>query len=184
MTMSPAVRKAALTVHVTTSVGWLGAVAAFLAVAVVGLTSEDPQTTRGAYMAAAVVTWFVIVPLGLASLLTGIAQSLGTPWGLFRHYWVVVKLALTLGATLLLLVHTQPIDHLAAIAADTGVFGGDLRGMRVQLVVDAGLATLVLLATTALATVKPRGMTRYGQRRARSGPSATLATGLAAPPGR
>lgn len=164
MTMSPGVRKAALTVHVTASVGWLGAVAAFLALAVVGLTSTDDATARGTYLAAAVVTWVVIVPLCLASLLTGIVQSLGTPWGLFRHYWVVVKLALTLGATLLLLVHTQPIDHLAAVAADTGVFGADLRGMRVQLVVDAGLAILVLLATTALATVKPRGMTRYGQR--------------------
>ncbi|WP_209313979.1 hypothetical protein [Blastococcus sp. TF02A-35] len=164
MTMPPAVRKTALTVHVAASVGWLGAVAAFLALAVVGLTSTDGSTVRGTYVAAAVVTWFVIVPLCLASLLSGIVQSLGTPWGLFRHYWVVVKLALTLGATLLLLVHTQPIDHLAAVATDTGIFGADLHGMRVQLVVDAGLATLVLLATTALATVKPRGMTRYGQR--------------------
>lgn len=169
MTMSPAVRKAALTVHVTTSVGWLGAVAAFLALALVGLTSTDVLTARGAYVAAAVVTWFVIVPLCLASLVTGIVQSLGTPWGLFRHYWVVIKLALTVGATLLLLVHTQPIDHLAAVAADTGAFGADLRGMRVQLVVDAGLAVFVLLATTALATVKPRGLTRYGQRRQASG---------------
>lgn len=165
MTMSPAVRKAALAVHVTTSVGWLGAVAAFLALAVVGLTGTDGPTARGAYVAAAVVTWFVIVPLCLASLVTGIVQSLGTPWGLFRHYWVVVKLALTLGATVLLLVHTQPIDHLAAVAADSGVLGADLRGVRFQLVVDAGLAILVLLATTALATVKPRGLTRHGRRR-------------------
>lgn len=172
MTMSPGLRKVALTAHVAASVGWLGAVAAFLALAVVGLVSGEPQSVRGAYGAAAVVTWFVIVPLSIASLVTGIVQSLGTPWGLFRHYWVVVKLALTVGATLLLLVHTQPVDHLASISAGTGVFGDDLRGMRVQLVVDAGLALLVLLAATALATVKPRGLTRYGQRRAQSGPPA------------
>ena len=171
MTMSPALRKAFLTAHVTTSVGWLGAVAAFLALALVGLLSTDGATVRGAYVAAAVVTWFVIVPLCLASLLTGITQSIGTHWGLFRHYWVVLKFALTLGATLLLLVHTQPIDHLATIAADSGLFGADLRGMRVQLIVDAGLAVLVLLATTMLATVKPRGLTRYGQRRLGRGPA-------------
>ena len=167
--MSPGVRKVALTAHITASVGWLGAVASFLALAVVGLASSEPQTVRGAYVAAAVVTWAVIVPLCLASLLTGIVQSLGTPWGLFRHYWVGIKLVLTVGATLLLLVHTGPIDHLAGIAAAGGVLGADLRGVRVQLVVDAGLAVVVLLATTALATLKPRGSTRYGRRKASSG---------------
>jgi hypothetical protein len=163
--MSPGLRRTALIVHVTASVGWLGAVAAFLALAVVGLVSAEGPTVRGAYVAAAVVTWTVIVPLSLAALLSGIIQSLGTPWGLFRHYWVVVKLALTLGATVLLLVHTQPIDHLAVVAAGNEEFGASLRGMQVQLVVDAVLALVVLLGTTALATVKPRGLTRYGQRR-------------------
>ena len=167
MTMTPRLRKLALTAHITASVGWLGAVAAFLALAVVGLVGTDGPTVRGAYLAAAVVTWFVIVPLCLASLLTGIVQSLGTTWGLIRHYWVVVKLALTVGATLLLFVHTQPIDHLAATASDAREFGDDLHGMRVQLVVDAGLAIVVLLVTTALSTVKPLGQTRYWQRRVR-----------------
>jgi hypothetical protein len=167
--MSPGLCRTALLVHITASVGWLGAVAAFLALAVVGLISPTGPTVRGAYVAAAVVTWAVIVPLCLAGLLSGIIQSLGTPWGLFRHYWVVVKLALTLGATVLLLVHTQPIDHLAAAAADTREFGASLRGMRVQLVVDAVLALVVLLGTTALATIKPRGLTRYGQRRVGAG---------------
>jgi hypothetical protein len=56
-------------------------------------------------------TWIVIVPLSLAALLTGVVQSLGTPWGLFRHRWIVAKLALTVVATVLLLVHTQPIGR-------------------------------------------------------------------------
>jgi hypothetical protein len=38
MAMTPRLRKFALTAHVTSSVGWLGAVAAFLALAVAGLT--------------------------------------------------------------------------------------------------------------------------------------------------
>src|SRR5438128_247342 len=108
--MTPGLRKLALTTHVTSSVGWLGAVAGFLCLAIAGLGSGDPQIVRAAYLAMHVTTWFVIVPFSLASLLTGLVQALGTTWGLFRHYWVVTKLLLTSFATLLLLVHTQAID--------------------------------------------------------------------------
>ncbi len=87
MTMAPRVRRFALTAHVTFSVGWLGAVARSLALAVAGLTSQDAQTVRAAYLALELTGWFVLVPLAGASLLTGIIQSLGTKWGLFRHYW-------------------------------------------------------------------------------------------------
>ena len=164
--MPPGVRKLALTAHVTASVGWLGSVAAFLSLAVTGLVVGSAATIRGAYIAAEVLTWTVIVPLCLASLVTGVVQSLGTPWGLFRHYWVVVKLVLTVMATLLLLLHTQPIGHLGAVAASGARFGADLERMQVQLVVDAAAALIVLLGATVLAVYKPRGLTRVGQRRA------------------
>jgi NADH:ubiquinone oxidoreductase subunit 5 (subunit L)/multisubunit Na+/H+ antiporter MnhA subunit len=49
--MSPGVRRAALTAHVTTSVGWLGAVIGVLALAVAGISSDDDQTIRAAYLA-------------------------------------------------------------------------------------------------------------------------------------
>ena len=109
--MTPGVRKFALTTHVTSSVGWLGAIAAFLALALGGLASSDAQMVRAAYLAMEFITWFVIVPLCVASLITGLVQSLGTAWGLFRHYWVVAKLGLTVVATAILLVHTQPIGR-------------------------------------------------------------------------
>ena len=107
--MTPPVRKLALTAHVTSSVSWLGAVAAFLALAIAGLARSDAQMVRAAYLATEMITWFVIVPLAFASLLTGLIVSLGTPWGLFRHYWVLVKFMLTILATVLLILHTQPI---------------------------------------------------------------------------
>jgi hypothetical protein len=154
-----------LAAHVTTSVGWLGAVAAFLALAVTGLVSPDIQKARAACVAMELTTWPVIVPLSVASLLTGLVSSLGTPWGLFRHYWVLAKLFLNLAATLLLLVHTQPIGRVARAAAETTFSGGDVRNLRVQLVGDAIAALLVLLVSTALAVYKPRGMTRYGWRK-------------------
>jgi hypothetical protein len=155
--MPPAVRRFALTAHVTTSVGWLGAVATFLVLALVGLISSEEPTVRGSYVATDVITWAVIVPLALASLLTGVVQSVGTSWGLLRHWWVAVKLVLTVVATALLLLHTQPIGHLGAVAAGGGPFGSGLDGLRAQLVVDAAAALLVLLSATALAVYKPRG---------------------------
>jgi hypothetical protein len=56
-------RKLTFTTHVTSSVGWLGAVIVFLALAVIALTSADEPTVRGAYLVMAPAAWFVLVPL-------------------------------------------------------------------------------------------------------------------------
>src|SRR5918998_1431109 len=104
--------------HVASSVGWLGAVAAFLGLAVVGLTSDDAETVRGAYLVMEPAAWFVLVPLAIASLLTGVVQAVGTTWGLFRHYWVVFKLLITVVATTVLMVYMETFSFLADVAAD------------------------------------------------------------------
>jgi hypothetical protein len=158
--MTSAARKFALTLHVTSSVGWLGAVAAFLALAIAGVTSGDAQIVRAAYLTMHLVTWFVIVPMSLAAFLTGVVQSLGTTWGLFRHYWIVAKLLLTIVATLLLLLHTQPIDRIAAVAAAGTLASRDLWQLRLQLVGDASAALFVLFGTTLLSVYKPWGEVR------------------------
>ncbi|RQP21977.1 hypothetical protein [Piscinibacter terrae] len=162
--MNPYLRKAAVIAHLTCSVGWLGAVACFLALAVAGLTSSDVSTVRAAYLAMGLISWFVIVPLSIASPLTGVIQSLGTAWGLFRHWWVVVKLLITLPSTAFLLLHMRAIDRLARVAAETTLASNDLRALRIQLATDAGAAVVVLLVVVVLAIYKPRGVTRYGQR--------------------
>jgi hypothetical protein len=164
--LTPRLRKLALTAHVTASVGWLGAVAGFLALALAGLTSRDAQMVRAAYLATDVITWFVIVPLAFGSLLTGLVVSLGTQWGLFRHYWVLVKFMLTILATVLLLLHTQPIGLLAGVARETTtLFGADVRRMQIQLVGDAIAALLALLVNVTLSVYKPQGLTAYGRRK-------------------
>jgi len=165
MIMTPGLRKVALTAHVTSSIGWFGAVAGFLALSVSGLTSQDREMVRAAYLAMELTTWFVIVPLALASLLTGVVSSLGTRWGLFRYYWVLVKLLITILATIILLVHTQPIDLLAGVAAKTAVSSADLHKPQILMVVASSAALLVLLVLTALSVYKPQGMTPYGWRK-------------------
>ncbi len=168
MTMTPRLRKFALTAHVTSSVGWLGAVAAFLALAVVGLTSQDAQVVRGAYLVMEPAAWFVLVPFAVASLLTGLVQALGTKWGLFRHYWVLFKLLINVLATIVLLLYMQTLSSLGDVAARTTLSSDDLGALQSPSpVLHAAAALLLLLVATVLAVYKPRGMTRYGQRRLR-----------------
>ncbi len=159
MIMTPRLRKFALTAHVTSSVGWLGAVAVFLAHAVLGLTSQDAQTVRAVYLVMEPAAWLVLVPLAFASLLTGLVQSLGTTWGLFRHYWVLFKLLINVFATIVLLMYTQTLSYLAGVAAQTTLSSDDLGVLRTpSVVLHSVLALLVLLVATTLAVYKPRGM--------------------------
>jgi hypothetical protein len=144
--------------HVATSVGWLGAVAAFLALVAVGIGADGRQTDPLA--AAAIVVWWVVLPLALASLATGILSSLVSPWGLLRHYWVVTKLVLTAVATVVLVLQMPTVATLAEqppVAAEAATSS----------VVHAIGGMVVLLAATVLGVVKPRGMTRRGARRGR-----------------
>jgi hypothetical protein len=165
MTMTPAVRKLALTTHVTASVGWSGALAVFLAHNIVAVTSEDVQMVRAASLAMGLTAWFVILPLSLMSLVTGIVQALGTAWGLLRHYWVVVKLFLTVFATVVLLLKLAPISDLAGAAARPTFSRIDFGELKASLLIHAGVGLLVLLTITTLAIYKPAGLTAYGKRK-------------------
>jgi hypothetical protein len=163
MIMPPRLRKFALTAHVTTTVGWFGAVVVFLALSIVGMTSQDAQTVRGAYLVMEPAAWYVLVPLAFASLLTGIVQSLGTKWGLFRHYWVLFKLLITVFITIVLLIYMETFSFMAGVAADPSADLGVVRNSSPRL--HATLALLLLLVNTILAVYKPRGMTPYGWRK-------------------
>lgn len=161
--MAPRLRKLALTAHIAASVGWLGAVAGFLGLALVGMSSDEAETVRAAYIAMDATGWSVLVPFALASFLTGIVESLITKWGLFQHYWVVFKLSITVIATTVLLLYTQTLEQFANQAT-----GGsrDLAGLRsASPVLHSAAGLVLLLAATALAVYKPRGVTRYGWRK-------------------
>jgi hypothetical protein len=172
MIMTRGLRKFALTAHVASSVGTLGAVAGFLALAVAGLTSKDSQVIRAVYLAMELIAWYVIVPLVLASLVTGLVQSLGTPWGLFRHYWVVAKLLLNVLVTIVLLLQLELIGYLADVSAETMLSSADLRALRMSPVVHAAGGLLVLLVPVVLSLYKPRGLTPYGWRKRYEAPMA------------
>lgn len=163
MMMTPALRRFTFTTHITSSVGWVGAVVAFLALAIIGLTSPDERTVRGAYLVMAPAAWFVLVPLAHASLLSGVALSLGTTWGLFRHNWVVLKLVITVFSTVVLLIYMGTFRQMAGIAADPVVDLGLVRNASPT--IHAILALILLLIATVLGVYKPLGPTPYGTRK-------------------
>ncbi len=164
--MGAGVRKLTLTAHVICAVGWLGAVITSLALGVATLTSPEDQTVRAAYLMLEFTGWFVLIPLSIGSLLTGVVQALGTAWGLFRHHWVVFKLLINVLATTVLLLYMQTLGYLAGLARSPIA---DLNELRTPTaVIHAGGALLLLLVAVTLSVHKPRGMTRYGQRTQRA----------------
>ena len=174
-------RNLALAVHLTASVGWMGAVAAYVSLDVAAATSQDPQTLRASYIGMEAIAGPVIVPLAIGSVLTGIVVSVGSKWGLVRHWWVTISLALTIIATVILLVETGTIAAYAAVAADPAASTFEVRSLGNTLVHSVGGA-LVLLGVLLLNVYKPRGMTPYGwrnqqrERGSRSRPQSSSAT--------
>lgn len=157
--MGKSIRKLVYTTHLTSSLGWLGAVIVFLVLASIGVASPHEATVRGVYLVMAPTAWLALVPLAHASLLSGVAISLGTRWGLFRHYWVVAKLAITLVATIVLLVYMSTFNQMAATAGDPMAELWRVRNP--SPVVHSILALLALILATVLGIYKPFGEIRW-----------------------
>jgi hypothetical protein len=159
-------RKFMLTIHITSSVGWLGAVAGFLVLAIPAVTSQDAQTVRATYLAMELMGKFILFPASLVSLVTGIVQSLGTKWGLFQHYWVLAKLVINVLASAILLMYIQILGYLGSVASQSTWSSADLVVLRTpSTILHSGAGLLLLLVATVFSVYKPRGMTPYGWRK-------------------
>jgi hypothetical protein len=161
MQMPSRMRKAALAVHICSSIGWIGAAVAYLALAVAAQVSQQASTVYSAWMGMELIGWAVIVPLGCLAFLTGLLMSLGTSWGLVRHYWVLIALVLTTLALGVLLLHMPTVTQTAELArtmtgADLAALGGDI--------VHPAVGIGILIVVAVLNVYKPRGQTGLGQR--------------------
>ena len=164
--MPPRVRRFALAVHLTSSIGWIGAAVAYVPLVVAVLANDDQRVVRDAILVMNSIDWFVIVPLAYLALATGLVMSLATPWGLFRHWWVVFSLLLTLAAVFVLTEYSLSLRAMAAVASKPTLSHSDLRMLK-----DPGHAVhnlggiVVLLVVAVLNTYKPQGVTRHGWRK-------------------
>jgi hypothetical protein len=156
-----------LALHLGVSIGWFGAIAAYLPFDIVATTSAEPGSLRSAYHSMDLIASTVLVPLAVATLVTGVVIALGTSWGLFRHWWVVISLVLTTVATLVLLVETRTIAAHAAVAASPSASIEDLRVLGGTLPHSIG-GMAVLALVLVLNVYKPRGLTRYGWQKRRA----------------
>lgn len=162
--MPPPLRRLALAIHLMCSVGWPGAVVAYLALDLTVATSQDPQLVRAAWIAMGMITSSVIVPLALASLVTGVIMALGTRWGLFRHWWVLISLLLTVLAILVLVGETRLITSVATMAADPTT-ADDLVLSRPPTLLHSVGGLAVLAVIQVLNVFKPQGLTPYRWRK-------------------
>jgi SNF family Na+-dependent transporter len=164
MLMPPGLRKFALATHLSVSVGWIGAVAGYLVLDVTVALSQDPPTVRAAWIGMDLIVARAILPLALAALVTGLIMSLGTKWGLIRHWWVLISFLLTVVATLVLVSETRVIAAMTAIAVDPATTPDQLLALPPTLPHSIG-GLLVLLVVQVLNIYKPQGLTRYGWRK-------------------
>lgn len=164
--MSRGLRKFALTLHITCSVGWIGAVIAFLALVIAAMSREDVQILRAVWIALDLLGFLVIIPLAIVSLLSGLVMSLGTKWGLFQHYWVLFSFASTVLAIFVLLGNMQSVRFLAGTVTNMDNSSIDMlrAGLQSELL-HAGIGLVVLVVIQLLNIYKPRGLTSYGWRK-------------------
>jgi hypothetical protein len=152
VTLTPRWRKAVLTLHVITSVGWLGTDFVLLTLGIAGLSGADPAVV---YPAMGLIGTVLFIPLSVVVWVIGVFNAWATPWRLLTHWWVVAKLIVTtfmLGMVLLVL-RPQLQDALA--------LGLDLpRRQRLSLVAAPIVSSSLLVFATILSTYKPWGRVR------------------------
>jgi hypothetical protein len=149
-----------LVAHIASSVGFLGAVAVFFCLAVSGLVASDGRLVNASYAIMPQITWFVIVPLAAVSLAVGVLQSLLSPWGLIRHYWVVVKFAMTVVIAGVLILQTGTIERLGDAGSQSAI-GSAEWAARYSVLLHSGAGLVALLVTLVLSVAKPKGLTGW-----------------------
>ncbi|ARZ69031.1 membrane protein [Streptomyces albireticuli] len=161
-------RRALLVVHVTASVGWLGLTLGLLTLGITGAVTASPDTAAACYRAMKVFGDWLIIPISLLSLVSGVVLALGTPWGLARHRWVYLKFWLTPGATAAsaFALRSSLDDAVAAVSA-----GREVGAVADSLLAAPSVSLSLYVFMTAISVLKPWGLTRRGRRLRAAGPA-------------
>ena len=92
--------------------------------------------------------------------MTGIVLGLGTTYGLFRYWWVVLKLALNVVLTLLVLVALRPEVTSLANDGQLAATGQAVTFVEDNIVFPPIVSPALLLVAFVLAVYKPWGRIR------------------------
>ncbi|MFG1842066.1 hypothetical protein [Micromonospora sp. NPDC049175] len=154
-------RKVWLTLHVGIGVGWLGISTGMLLLAILGATADSHELQHGAYLLLSRFEMLLAIPSVFLTIITGVVVSLGTPWGLLKHTWVLAKLVIALTLPFLAVFEGPWIEELEARSA-AGLIETGTTGM--LLIGAMGLFAALLWTATILSVFKPGGRTRWGRR--------------------
>ncbi|MBO2445849.1 hypothetical protein J4573_01985 [Actinomadura barringtoniae] len=150
-------RRVWLVLHVGFSVGWLGLSLAMSLLAIAGATADGHAVRHGAYELMHVFDLAIVIPSVLLSIITGLVVSLGTKWGLIKHWWVLIKFVISLVIPAIATVESSWIEELQRRTRDPA---GEPGGLGVALVVCMLVYLALLWTAVALSVVKPGGKTR------------------------
>lgn len=159
--LSPGKRKLWVMLHVGLSVSWLGIAVSMVVLSAVGYTTENAGLRHGAYELMHVFDLFIVIPTMMLSILTGLVVSLGSKWGLVKHWWVLLKLVIALSIPAVAIVESQWVQELAARTADPAAEPG---GTGLTLLICMIAFSAALWTATYLSVFKPGGKTRWGKK--------------------
>lgn len=158
-------RKAVLVLHIISAVGWIGVDLALLPLVITGLTSDDGESVAATYRAIAVLVPWTVPALSLSIVATGVLLGLGTRWGLLRHWWVAVKLVISLLLTALVFVALLP--GVNALEVTGGTTGDEVRAALedpMMFLYPPVVSGILLTFSAILSVAKPWGRTGRGRR--------------------
>jgi uncharacterized membrane protein len=165
--LSRPARRASLVVHVVASAGWLGLSLGLLALGATAATTASVATVAASVRGMQLFADWLLLPLALLTLSSGVVLALGTPWGLARHRWVFTKFWLTLATTTATVFALRPGVNSAVVAVAAGGPPPDAGDVLFGPVVS--LSAYVFM--TVISLLKPWGPTRRGRRlRGAAGP--------------
>ncbi|CAL9665314.1 hypothetical protein SUDANB9_07154 [Streptomyces sp. enrichment culture] len=158
--LSRPARRASLVVHAVASAAWLGLSLGLLALGITAAAGASPAAVEGAVRCMKLFADWLLLPLALLTLASGLLLALGTPWGLARHRWVYTKFWLTLATTVATFFALRPGVNSAVAAVAAGEPLPDAGDVLFGPVVS--LSAYVFM--TVLSLLKPWGLTRRGRR--------------------
>lgn len=158
--LSPAGRKLLLVLHIGCSVSWLGVGSTMAVLSLIGLLAQTADLRHAAYAFMHIFDLALVIPLMLVAIGSGLALAIGTPWGLFQYWWIVIKLLLSLAIVGFASAQENFWVRELAEQVPSNLAANPLGG---YLAVCMGCFVAALWAATILSIYKPWGRTRWGE---------------------
>ena len=153
-------RRAVLTIHIVAAGAWIGMDVVLGVLVFTARSTTDISTEALAYRALELFAVWPLLAAGLATLLSGIVLGLGTTYGLVKHWWVAVKLAINLVLLTLVTFALRAAVSEAASYGEALAAGTPTDVSLDRLFMPPIVSSTALVTATILSVYKPWGRIR------------------------